>query len=129
MNPAGDELLELAESTGLTTGAITGVIDRLEAAGFVRREDDPNDRRRVILRVIPKRYREIGRLFERLSAAAADLGARYSDRELATILDFMTRSHQMLHEATWELRQRAPSVDRRKPQRAKARGHTRGSDT
>ena len=43
---------ELAEATGLTTGAITGVIDRLEAAGFVRREDDPNDRRRVIVRVI-----------------------------------------------------------------------------
>ena len=48
---------ELAEATGLTTGAITGVIDRLEAAGFVRREDDPNDRRRVIIRVVPKRYR------------------------------------------------------------------------
>src|SRR5262245_19155826 len=72
---------ELADATGLTTGAITGVIDRLEEAGFVRRADDPNDRRRVILRVIPKRYRQIGRLFESLSAAAADLGARYSDRE------------------------------------------------
>ena len=64
---------ELAEMTGLTTGAITGVIDRLEAAGFAAREDDPNDRRRVILRVIPKGYREIGRLFESLSTAVNDL--------------------------------------------------------
>src|SRR5579863_9203972 len=40
---------ELAERTGLTTGAITGVIDRLEKAGFARRAKDPNDRRRVII--------------------------------------------------------------------------------
>ena len=44
---------ELAERTGLTTGAVTGVVDRLEEAGFVRREDDPGDRRRVILRAVP----------------------------------------------------------------------------
>src|SRR6516165_10656801 len=60
---------ELADATGLTTGAITGVIDRLEGAGFVRREEDPNDRRRVILRAIPKPYREIARLFESLARA------------------------------------------------------------
>src|SRR3954451_10840049 len=43
--PAG----RLAELTGLTTGAVTGVIDRLENGGFVRRELDPGDRRRVIV--------------------------------------------------------------------------------
>jgi DNA-binding MarR family transcriptional regulator len=112
---------ELAESTGLTTGAITGVIDRLEAAGFVHREDDPTDRRRVILRVVPKRYREIGRLFESLAAATADLSARYGDRDLATILDFMTRSRQMLHEATLELRQQAASIGRRQPKGERTR--------
>ncbi len=100
---------ELAEATGLTTGAITGVIDRLEAAGFVRREDDPNDRRRVIVRVISKRYRDIARLFGPFAAAFAEMGARYSDRELATILDFMARSGQVLRDATLELRRRAPT--------------------
>jgi hypothetical protein len=39
----------LAEMTGLTTGAVTGMIDRLERAGYVRREPDPHDRRRVIV--------------------------------------------------------------------------------
>lgn len=39
----------LAEQTGLTTGAVTGMIDRLERAGYVRREPDPEDRRRVIV--------------------------------------------------------------------------------
>jgi DNA-binding MarR family transcriptional regulator len=106
---------ELAEMTSLTTGAITGVIDRLEAAGFVRREDDPNDRRRVILRVIPKGYREIGRLFESLSKAVNELSARYNDRELATILEFMTRSSQMLHEETRKLRRRKSPAAGRMP--------------
>ncbi len=100
---------ELAEATGLTTGAITGVIDRLEAAGFVRREDDPDDRRRVIVRVIPKRYRDIARLFEPFGKAVAELGASYSERELATILDFITRSCLLLREATLELRKSAPA--------------------
>src|SRR5215475_10461124 len=69
---------ELAEATGLTTGAITGVIDRLEAAGFVRREDDPHDRRRVIIRVVPKRYGDIARLFEPFAAAVFEMGSRYT---------------------------------------------------
>jgi DNA-binding MarR family transcriptional regulator len=110
---------ELAEATGLTTGAITGVIDRLEAAGFVRREDDPDDRRRVIVRVIPKRYRDIARLFEPFGAAVAEMGARYSERELATILDFITKSCLLLREATQELRKSAPTAGKKakSPQR------------
>ncbi len=112
---------ELAEATGLTTGAITGVIDRLEAAGFVRREDDPNDRRRVIIRVVPKRYGEIVRLFEPFAAAVAEMAARYSERELTTILDFMTRSCQVLRDATLELRKRASPPARGKPQAKRSR--------
>jgi DNA-binding MarR family transcriptional regulator len=95
---------ELAELTGLTTGAITGVIDRLERGGFVRREDDPDDRRRVIVRTIPKRHREIGRLFEDIAARTAELGERYTDKELAVILDFMNRSRDTLQAATQQLR-------------------------
>jgi DNA-binding MarR family transcriptional regulator len=114
---------ELAEATGLSTGAITGVIDRLEAAGFVRREDDPNDRRRVIIRVVPKRYRDIARLFEPLAAASARLSTRYSAQELSTILDFMTRGAEMLREATLELRKQAPTA-RGKPQVKRSRRRT-----
>src|SRR5579863_10050526 len=43
---------ELARETGLTTASITGVVDRLEEAGFVRRERDPQDRRRVVVRLV-----------------------------------------------------------------------------
>jgi DNA-binding MarR family transcriptional regulator len=101
---------ELAEATGLTTGAITGVIDRLEAAGFVRREDDPNDRRRVIIRVVPKRFRDVTRLFEPLAVAASELGARYSEQQRVTILDFVERSCQMLRDCTLELRKQTPAA-------------------
>lgn len=101
---------ELAEATGLTTGAITGVIDRLEAAGFVRREDDPNDRRRVLIRVNPRRYRDIARLFEPFGKAMTEMGSRYSEQELTTILDFMNRSVEVLRQATFDLRRQATSA-------------------
>jgi DNA-binding MarR family transcriptional regulator len=116
---------ELAEMTGLTTGAITAVIDRLERAGFARREDDPHDRRRVIVSVVLKRCREIGRLFQPFAAAFNEIAARYSDRELAVILDFMNRSRDGLHQSTVELRQ--SSRARRKSSRLETRkGRTNG---
>ncbi len=112
---------ELAAMTGLTTGAITAVIDRLEQAGFVRRGDDPHDRRRVIVQVIPKRCRDIERLFEPFGATFGELTARYKDEELAVILDFMTRSREGLHQSTLELRQHRSSAKTRKPPKPEAR--------
>jgi len=83
----------LAELTGLTTGAITGVVDRLERAGFVRRERDANDRRRVIVHLVPDRARKIGKLYQPLARAMAELYQRYSDEELALILDCTRRGN------------------------------------
>ena len=97
---------ELAQRTGLTTGAITGVIDRLEKAGFVRRAKDPGDRRRVIIEPFPERIKkEIVPLFESIGRAMADLCARYSTRELAVIHDFLARFHQIVFEETRKLRE------------------------
>ena len=86
--PAG----RLAELTGLTTGAVTRMIDRLERAGYVRREADPRDRRRVIVRAIPGRANEIGPLFGGMRRAMDELCARYTDAELTLILDFVSRA-------------------------------------
>src|SRR5271165_4471243 len=92
---------ELAERTGLTTGAITGVIDRLEKAGFVRRAKDPTDRRRVVIEPFPEQIeREIGPLFESLKSAIAKLCARYSSQQLAVICDFITCFNQRVSEET-----------------------------
>jgi DNA-binding MarR family transcriptional regulator len=106
---------EVARMTGLTTGAITAVIDRLEKAGYVRRADDPHDRRRVILQVVPGRCREIERLFAPFAATFGDLSARYKDEELAVILDFMTRSREGLHESTVALLGKRSRGRKRKP--------------
>src|SRR4051794_2621998 len=53
----------LAEVTGLTTGAITGVVDRLEKAGLVRRERDETDRRKVFIAVVPEARERLGQLY------------------------------------------------------------------
>ena len=106
---------ELAELTGLTTGAITGVIDRLEHAGFVRRVRDANDRRRVLIEPVAERARDIAPLFDSLDAAWTALCARYSDRELALINTFMNDSIVMLRGEAQKVRQAV----QRKPRRVK----------
>jgi DNA-binding MarR family transcriptional regulator len=97
---------ELARRTGLTTGAITGVIDRLERAGFARRVRDANDRRKVIIEPDPKRIeRKIVPLFDSMGRAAARLYERYTAQELALILDFATRSRAVAEEETRKLQE------------------------
>jgi DNA-binding MarR family transcriptional regulator len=96
---------ELAERTGLTTGAITGVIDRLERAGFARRIRDPHDRRRVIVEPILERMEErIVPLFVSMARASAELCKRYSLEELAVIQDFTMRARAMAYEEARKLR-------------------------
>lgn len=83
----------LAELTGLTTGAITGLVDRLERRGYVRRERNPTDRRSVIIQPLREEaIRDLGPYYAAMSAAMDELMARYSDEELAVILDFLTRA-------------------------------------
>jgi DNA-binding MarR family transcriptional regulator len=87
--PAG----RLAELTGLTTGAITGVVDRLEKGGFVRREVDPADRRKVI--VVPDAGRVERDLFPHFpslqTAAAPQFYDDFSVAELGLISKFLSR--------------------------------------
>ncbi len=97
---------DLAERTGLTTGAMTGVIDRLERAGLGRRVRDPHDRRCVIVELVrnPEREREIDQLYEPLAEAITRLVRGYSPAERATILDFITRATAVLESETARLR-------------------------
>jgi DNA-binding MarR family transcriptional regulator len=85
----------LAELTGLTTGAITGVIDRLERAGYAHRDRDPNDRRRVIVVPHLERHADAAPVFGPLAAAMDALFERYNDDELALLLDFATRANDI----------------------------------
>jgi DNA-binding MarR family transcriptional regulator len=94
----------LAELTSLTTGAITGLVDRLERAGYVRRERDPQDRRRVIVQPLPKPQREIGPLYASMERAMGELFASYDDEQLALILDFAARANAITREEIATLR-------------------------
>jgi len=84
----------LAKATGLTTGAITGVVDRLERAGFARRETDPDDRRRILVRPLPSVEERVAPLFEPMERAALAALSRYGDNELALLLDFLDRTRK-----------------------------------
>jgi DNA-binding MarR family transcriptional regulator len=95
----------LADLTGLTTGAITGIVDRLEQAGFVARQRDAHDRRKVIVEPDLRRIeREIGPMFASLARAARELFSCYRDDELDVIHDFVTRSQRMMQEESAKLR-------------------------
>jgi len=97
---------ELARRTGLTTGTITAVIDRLENAGFVRRARDPSDRRRVLVEPLRERIEErIAPLFDSMARAMAELCTQYSTQELALIRDFTARAHQGAYEEIRKLRE------------------------
>jgi DNA-binding MarR family transcriptional regulator len=83
----------LAELTGLTTGAITGMVDRLERAGLVRRERDAKDRRRVIVHLVAERARAIARMYEPLARGMAELHGRYTTEQLALMVDYTRRGN------------------------------------
>jgi len=94
----------LAELTGLTTGAITGVIDRLERLGLARRERDVQDRRKTLVRVLPSVLDRIAPLFEPMERSARSVLSKYGDDELALLLDFLTRARDAALAAMSELR-------------------------
>ncbi len=98
----------LAELTGLTTGAITGLVDRLERRGYARRERHPTDRRSVIVQpLIENAERDLGPAYVAMSAAMDELMSRYGDEDLAVILDFITRAATITAEQIARLRSEA----------------------
>ena len=94
----------LAEHTGLTTAAATGIIDRLERGRFVQRTQDPKDRRKVVVQPLPDRLPEVGRLYASLGQAIGQLRSRYSDEGQALLLDFAARVNRIFEEETFKLR-------------------------
>jgi DNA-binding MarR family transcriptional regulator len=94
----------LAELTGLTTGAITGVVDRLEKAGYVRRERDETDRRKVFIGIVPETVARIGRLYVPMQETMHKQWSNYSDAELQFLLRFATESYKKALEATETLK-------------------------
>lgn len=95
---------QLSRETGLTSGAITGVIDRLEKAGFARRQADPEDRRKVVIVPRPERLPELQKLFAPLSRNMGRIMSRYSAHDSEVLVDFMKRASDIMRQANLKIR-------------------------
>lgn len=85
----------IAELTGLTTGSATRLVDRLERGGYVTRERDTVDRRRVLVATVPERMAEIGAVWQRLNGAWTAMFEAYDDNEVALLITHMRRTVEL----------------------------------
>jgi len=94
----------LAELAGLTTGAITGVLDRLERAGFVRREADPDDRRRLRVKLVPDRLGELTAYYRPLIGRAVELSSDWEPTMRSQLAGYLETLAATLHDEAGRLR-------------------------
>ena len=97
---------ELAKATGLTTASITGVVDRLEQAGFVRRERDAQDRRRVVIHLNAQHaLGTIGPVFGPMLGTFQRLADQYTDDDLQLIVEFYAHLEDIIRDHLTRLRE------------------------
>jgi len=83
---------DLGKITGLSTGSVTALIDRLEQAGYVKREKDPTDRRRVMIVPVKERQHLIKEHYQPLNQSMTQLCSQYNDVELSLIIGFIEKT-------------------------------------
>lgn len=96
---------DLARATGLSTAAVTGVVDRLEKAGYAAREPNPDDRRSVLIRAknLEAHRRVVMPLFAGLTEAMATLQSHYAPEDLALIRRYLAETTAVLKDQTARL--------------------------
>lgn len=101
----------LARRVGITSGAVTGAIDRLEAIGLVKRGTDPKDRRKVIVELDrvdasswSTRHRALAQCYEALAADVADLNDGFSEDELAAMSKWLRLSNEAIERSIDRMR-------------------------
>lgn len=95
---------ELMQRTGLTSGAVTRMVDRLERAGWVQRTADPVDRRRVIVEPVKARLVEVEPLFAGMAAGWSTALVDYDEAQLKLLLDLFNRMRAMAREQASAIR-------------------------
>ncbi|MFB5676768.1 MarR family transcriptional regulator [Paenibacillus terreus] len=98
---------QLARLTGLTTGAVTSVIDRLEQAGYVIRDRDPNDRRRVVVKPVPSGSASISPLFHSVMQSTLRILSQYNEQEMQLLLGFIRQCNEMALEEMNKLKKQS----------------------
>lgn len=89
---------ELSKRTGLSTGSITALIDRLEKVGYIRRENDPADRRKVLIVPIREPKEADNQTYLPLYTAMIELASSYTPKELELITQFLDKADTVLEE-------------------------------
>jgi DNA-binding MarR family transcriptional regulator len=110
----------LAEESGLTTGAVTFILDRLEEAGMVTRRRDTEDRRRVWVEIVPEAQERLEDLQQPVAEEMRQVAQHFKAEELAVVRDFMRQAkevfqhqvHDVVHEAVHGARGAAESAAR-----------------
>ncbi len=87
---------ELSHLTGLSSGATTRLIDRVESAGLVRRRPDEHDRRRVIIEPVYEKLTEVGEVYGPMGASLGRQWSHFSDEELSLIMRFLRETNSVL---------------------------------
>ncbi|MFI6264987.1 MarR family transcriptional regulator [Micromonospora sp. NPDC051006] len=93
----------LAPELGVGPTAVTGIVDRLERAGYVRREPDPTDRRRVLLVADESAVPDLSGIFADLGREMTAFMAAYDEREMAAIVDYIENTIRVLRAQTVKL--------------------------
>ncbi len=99
---------ELSARSGLAPASVTGLINRLESKGFLRRVPNPADGRSVLVELVPEQVHASAGLFDDLVKSLTELLEGYSNEELETILHFLTEAARRQEEATARLTQADP---------------------
>ncbi|WP_209970843.1 MarR family winged helix-turn-helix transcriptional regulator [Paenibacillus eucommiae] len=89
---------ELSKLTGLATGSVTALIDRLEKLGYVRRQNDPNDRRKVIIVPLYENKEDVSNTYLPLHNAMVKLASSYKADELELITQFLSDASEVIEE-------------------------------
>lgn len=109
---------ELAAATGLTTGSVTALIDRLERPGYVERHADKADRRKVIVRICHEAIEPIKSVYAPIQVKMFALWSSYTASQLKVIEDFLSRSTALAIECAEGIRQGSkPKPGLRRPAR------------
>ncbi|WP_161630296.1 MarR family winged helix-turn-helix transcriptional regulator [Mycobacterium sp. UM_CSW] len=82
---------ELARCTGLTTGGVTVMLDRLENAGYVKREPNPRDRRSVLVRLNPAKLKKVNAFYGEINEHMAGLLDDTPESELRSVIDLFSK--------------------------------------
>jgi DNA-binding MarR family transcriptional regulator len=98
---------DLGDATGLSSGSVTALIDRLETAGYIERVDDPHDRRRVLVRVCHEAIEPIKNTYMGMQRKMFALWSTFDARDLKVIADFVSRSTELAVACCKEIRQEA----------------------